>query len=214
MLDRPAVHLSRPPRHGITSLGFGRRTVIWLQGCDLACPGCTSLDTHAPGGDAWLADELAEVIAAAGGDGLTVSGGEPFQQPEGLEALLGAVRQRTDPRAYDIFCFSGHRIEHLQRGQQGAIDHLDALVDGRFRQDLPTNLPLRGSSNQRLHRLTLLGIDRYRWADDPAQRPALQLVFDGDGAELIGVPDPGQMDAIEHRLSEVGIELGGASWRS
>ena len=215
-MDDRVLRLNRPPRCGITTLGYGRRVAIWTQGCDLACPGCVSRDTWPSGGDAWSADDLADLIAdpASGLDGLTISGGEPFAQPQGLAALLGAVRQRTDPTSFDILCFSGHRREHLEASHPEVVAMLDALVDGRFRSDLPTELPLRGSANQRVHRLTPLAHRRYGAVDEPAPRPDLQVIFDDESVELVGIPARGQMEAIEHALSLTGIRLEGASWRS
>lgn len=211
----PALSLNRPPRSGITSLGFGTRAAIWTQGCDIGCPGCISRDTHAPGGDEWEPEVLAEAVTAGGHlDGLTISGGEPFQQPEALAALLDAVSAHIDRDRYDILCFTGHRREFVEARHPEVVSRLDVLVDGRYRQDLPTDLPLRGSANQRLHRLTPLARDRYGDFDRPQPRPPLQVLFDGEGVEWVGIPARGEMARIDAELAANGIRLGGASWRS
>lgn len=79
----------------VTALGPGRRIGLWLQGCALSCPGYVSRDTWAFAEDrslplpallSWCQD-----VASLGLDGVTISGGEPFAQPEALLALLEAI---------------------------------------------------------------------------------------------------------------------------
>jgi anaerobic ribonucleoside-triphosphate reductase activating protein len=66
----------------VTTLGPGRRVGVWLQGCSIRCQGCISVDT-------WIKDRgittVDEVVTAlqlwlSRADGITVSGGEPFDQ--------------------------------------------------------------------------------------------------------------------------------------
>ena len=64
--------------------GPGLRAVVWFQACTLGCPGCFNPDTHDPraGYDAHTAGLAASVLALRPTvAGLSVSGGEPLQQP-------------------------------------------------------------------------------------------------------------------------------------
>ncbi|MEU1950135.1 4Fe-4S cluster-binding domain-containing protein, partial [Streptomyces sp. NPDC020125] len=88
----------------VETLGPGRRLGIWTQGCGLACAGCMSRHTWDPlGGASRTVPSLVGLwreALARGADGLTVSGGEPLDQPAALEALLaGAVRARAEATA-------------------------------------------------------------------------------------------------------------------
>ena len=75
----------------VTVLGPGRRIGIWVQGCSIGCPGCLSQDTWSP--DAAEPVSVARVIETCRRvskdelDGVTISGGEPFDQPDGLRCL-------------------------------------------------------------------------------------------------------------------------------
>ena len=143
--------------------GPGVRAVLWLQGCDLACPGCYNPATHAERGGTVraVADLAAEIEALGDGiEGISVSGGEPLQQPEGLLRLLATLRART---RLSVLLFSGYTIEEIRSRPLGpaVLDHLDVLVDGRFVARRRLARGLRGSANQRIHLLT----DRYDRAD-------------------------------------------------
>ena len=81
--------------------GPGVRTVIWLQGCTLCCPGCFNPGTHSAEPRLLMpeADLLARIIADQHEiEGVSISGGEPLQQPEGLLAMIEHLAaSRTTP---------------------------------------------------------------------------------------------------------------------
>jgi anaerobic ribonucleoside-triphosphate reductase activating protein len=74
--------------------GPGLRAVVWFQGCTLGCPGCFNLATHdSQAGRHADTESLAAEILALGTriEGISISGGEPFQQPEALLDLLSRL---------------------------------------------------------------------------------------------------------------------------
>lgn len=209
------IRLNRPPRVGVRTLGYGTRIAVWVQGCTLACDGCASRDTWDPRGgtSVSVADLAAEVIdRSAGLDGLTLTGGEPLQQAPALAELVAAVRAARGRDAFDVLCFTGLSFAAARRRAPELVDALDVVVDGRYRADEPTLLPLRGSANQRVHLLTPLAEARYGDLDTQG-RPPLQFELTGAGVELIGVPRPGELDGLERALGAGGLTVEGASWR-
>ena len=78
-----------------TVLGPGNRTVVWFHGCARGCPGCVAAGMNA-GADyvRYTPDELSRrVLAVDGVEGVTLSGGEPFDQDvEPMTIFLMAVR--------------------------------------------------------------------------------------------------------------------------
>jgi anaerobic ribonucleoside-triphosphate reductase activating protein len=69
--------------------GPGIRFVLFVQGCEMNCPGCHNPATHDKnGGFDMSVDELmAQIAANPLIDGVTFSGGEPFLQAEKLTPL-------------------------------------------------------------------------------------------------------------------------------
>jgi len=55
-------------------------------------------------------------------EGVTISGGEPFDQADALHALLMAVRERTTG---DILVYSGHAFETIAP----LVAAMDGLID-------------------------------------------------------------------------------------
>jgi len=64
--------------------GPGFRFSCFVQGCPHHCPGCHNPESHDPnGGREMTVEEVAEqLLGNPLTDGLTLSGGEPFAQPE------------------------------------------------------------------------------------------------------------------------------------
>lgn len=141
--------------HGSVVEGFGRRSVLQTQGCNLACASCNSRQTHSFSGGVLLSiAEAVELLLDPTGeprDGVTVLGGEPFLQPAGLAALLLELKKRK----VHITLYSGFTIEELrarcERSVHEALALTDVLIDGRFVAALSKGAgEWRGSSNQRV----------------------------------------------------------------
>ncbi len=133
--------------------GPGARFVVWLQGCTLGCPGCFNPTTHdATGGSEVTVAELAAQMAAARVEGLSLSGGEPLQQPAAATALLDAARSL----GMSTLAFSGYTMEEIRvlPGGPEVLARLDVLIDGRYVSSDRLASGLRGSANQRIQLLT------------------------------------------------------------
>lgn len=177
--------------------GPGRRFALWVQGCTLACPGCCNPEMFADrGGELLDAGALAaRIVGTPGIEGLSVLGGEPFQQAEAVAGLCAAVRAA----GLSVMVYSGYTLAELRAlpgpGPAALLAETDLLVDGRYVRELPE--PRRrwlGSSNQRLHFLT----GRYRPEDPRFSQPntvELRLV----GGQLTVNGWPAGADALRRR---------------
>lgn len=151
--------------------GPGKRFALWVQGCSIRCPGCCNPEMFSrTGGTSFEPSELGAMILAARSryrlEGISLLGGEPFEQAAGLADLVEKLRSEN----LSVMTFSGYRLEELQGSADSAIQRLlsatDVLVDGRFDASRPdTARRWIGSTNQRVHFLN----DRYS-AEDPCWR--------------------------------------------
>jgi organic radical activating enzyme len=102
------------PRSAVN--GPGERVVVWLQGCDLRCPGCWNPSSH--GFDRSRdkpVDEVGEwILSCQGVEGVTVSGGEPFQQALELRLLCEYLKLRQP--SFSIGLFTGYTMNELAQG--------------------------------------------------------------------------------------------------
>ena len=206
----------------VTVLGPGRRIGIWLQGCSIRCKGCVSRDT-------WERDEgrdlpVGELVAwcrqtaDAGFDGITISGGEPFDQPEALAALLDEFVRWRDSNGldFDILCYSGYPLAALERHHATLLARLDALIPEPYVDALPLTHVWRGSANQRLVLLSDRGRSRYQaYVDARAATlgKRIQATVSGNRVFYIGIPARGDMAALEKACAARGVGFGSVSWR-
>ena len=134
--------------------GPGIRFSIFTQGCSHHCPGCQNPQTWSfDGGELVDTDDLLAKIAKNPLlKGITLTGGEPFEQAEPLISLCEACRAR----GLDVWAYSGYTFEQLIDGAAGEaakelLGLCDVLVDGLFVESLQSyDLKWRGSSNQRV----------------------------------------------------------------
>lgn len=159
--------------------GPGLRYAVFVQGCSHGCPGCHNPESQpAEGGtETTLAALLADIRANGLAHDVTLSGGEPFEQPKACAALAAELKRN----GYGIWCYTGYlyddlagraeaaRTQQAQREEAGLtgnaltegiaddlavgdlLDSIDVLVDGPFVESRKSlELKWCGSSNQRL----------------------------------------------------------------
>ena len=135
--------------------GPGIRFVVFTQGCPHHCPGCHNPVTHPFEGGKIVETEriLTEIDKNPLLKGVTLSGGEPFCQPEPLAELAKGIHAR----GMDVMTYSGYTFEQLlekgetESGISALLEETDILVDGRFIEaEKSLLLKFRGSKNQRI----------------------------------------------------------------
>lgn len=134
--------------------GPGIRFVVFVQGCPHRCPGCHNPATHDPDGgyegdtDSLLAAFRENPLLA----GVTLSGGEPFEQAAPLAAFAREIRALGK----NVCTYTGYTCEYLlahleeHEGWRALLEESDVLIDGPFRiEQKSLQLHFRGSANQR-----------------------------------------------------------------
>jgi anaerobic ribonucleoside-triphosphate reductase activating protein len=135
--------------------GPGIRLVVFTQGCKHHCPGCHNPHTHSfEGGTLIDIDDIIKQMKSNPLlDGITLSGGDPFEQAEALSELA----QRVKSMGYNVMTYTGYTFEYILenkdkiKGWDRLINETDILVDGRFEIAKKSMLlKFRGSENQRI----------------------------------------------------------------
>lgn len=165
--------------------GPGCRAVVWVQGCDRACPGCFNPASWPFEINQLVAiDEIVEtVLSEPSHEGVTFSGGEPFWQAP----ALAEVARRIKAAGLNVMSFTGFTLEALQRqdAPTGAADllaQLDLLIDGPYVQTQAIHDPTSpvSSRNQRVRVLNPALRDRITWASDQIEIHILK-----DGSRIV-----------------------------
>lgn len=133
--------------------GPGLRTAVFVQGCSHRCPGCHNPGSHDPAGgrDMDTADILATMAQNPLCAGLTLSGGEPFEQA----APCLALAKGAHAMGKTVWAYTGYTLEALRASADPSVAALlaeaDVLVDGPYLEaQRSLELKFRGSKNQRL----------------------------------------------------------------
>ncbi|MFD7825996.1 4Fe-4S single cluster domain-containing protein [Kitasatospora sp. NPDC059803] len=196
---------------GTRALGPGLRSVLWVQGCPFTCRGCMSPQ--------WIPDRRARLVAPSElasellhdsrVTGLTLSGGEPMEQADALAEMVAHARAERD---LSVLCFTGYRLEQLHAdppnpGVARLLACVDTLVDGRYVAALDDGRGLRGSRNQRVHRLNPRAEEAN---EDFEESPrSVEIALEGPTALLVGVPPPGLLTAFDTAVDAVRARLRG-----
>jgi anaerobic ribonucleoside-triphosphate reductase activating protein len=206
----------------VTVLGPGRRIGLWLQGCSIRCKGCVSQDT-------WPADparalpvktllDWCKRVARDGFDGVTISGGEPFDQPKALAALLDGLSawRKTASLDFDLLCYSGYPLKTLEKKHARLLAKLDAAVPEPYADGRPLGHLWRGSDNQTLVPLSARGEARYaEYVEAPqvTDDKRMQVAVEDGRLWMIGIPHRGDMTALDALCRTRGLTLDEVSWR-
>lgn len=133
--------------------GEGVRHSLFVSGCTHHCEGCFNAIAWNFNYGKEFTREVEDAIITDLKDnkvqGLSLLGGEPLDNVEGLLPFIKRVRVES-PQS-DIWCWSGYTFDELLETQKEMLELIDVLIDGKFvisKKDL--KLKFRGSSNQRI----------------------------------------------------------------
>lgn len=131
---------------------------LWTVGCPHHCKGChnQNLWDYSAGQDIPIKTVINEIKEKINKNGImrnfSVLGGEPLdpQNIKDVDEVLKEVRA-----AYPnikIYLWTGYTFEELSQREdaQNVLKNVDVLIEGRYIEELRADLPLRGSSNQRV----------------------------------------------------------------
>lgn len=140
--------------------GFGCRVTIWFSGCNRRCPGCHNPHTwdYNQGKPLLSKEVLDKIYTEVDHDyiqGITLSGGDPFDQDEqSLKELREFIKMfKFKFPVKDIWIYSGGLYEDFIKNDiiREILIWSDVLVDGPFIKELKQlDLPFKGSTNQRI----------------------------------------------------------------
>lgn len=130
--------------------GEGLRNSLYMAGCSHHCSEChnpQSWDIH--NGNPVSIDEIIEQLVDEYCN-ITISGGDPFYQPEGLFQLLKTLKE-THPEK-NIWVYTGYTYEQLIKNEQfkKSLQYIDVLVDGPYDHTKRNLSRFCGSTNQRI----------------------------------------------------------------
>lgn len=174
----------------VKTLGPGQRIGIWTVGCPRRCPGCTSPELLLPNQEKEVPlSKIYKMLRSIPQpvQGVTISGGEPFYQPDELAELVQYIRKNITA---DILVYTGYTLDELQAANSKAIQAILAtiavLIDGAYQIEKNDNKPLRGSANQRL----IFFNNEFRPAYEEIMlgRRQMQNIFFGQSCLSIGIP--------------------------
>lgn len=186
----------------VTTLGPGQRLAIWVQGCSRRCPGCVSPELQQPGGVDYPVEELAGLlnrqISLQSLDGITISGGEPFDQGDALLELCSLLDCR------DILVYTGYSARELFQRYPGALENsaIGVLITGPYVEALDDDRPLRGSSNQEMLFLREELRKTYlQYLEGQVRKQ--QFFFRSSEVYMAGLPPAGQAQAIRDAITHI-----------
>lgn len=117
-------------------------------------------------------------------EGVTFTGGEPFEQADALAAAAAMFRAR----GLSVMSYSGYTLaEIVSLGRRSLLEQLDILVDGEYDEQQKVHRLWRSSANQTVHFLT----SRYESLRHEAELPMyeMEVVLEGKHVVMTGFPD-------------------------
>lgn len=143
--------------------GTGIRVSLFVSGCTIHCNGCFNAQTwnfdFGVPYDQEIENRILAELAKDFYEGITILGGEPFEESNQRELVKLIRRIRLELPAKNVWMFSGYVYDRdlIAGGKRHIdvtdeiLDSIDVLVDGPFvigQKNLM--LKFRGSENQRI----------------------------------------------------------------
>lgn len=201
------IQLSRL-HYPVTTLGYGKRIGLWFQGCSIRCKGCVSVDTWELDSDKNISLEalyplLQQWMSQA--DGITISGGEPFEQFDALHTLLRFIHQQKTEQDFSVLVYTGYSFKAINKQIVALEGLVDALITEPFIAHSSQTKALQGSDNQCLYILTALGEKHFSDNNLIAMNTTQLDISQIDKTIwLAGIPVQGDMSKLVRRLRNKG----------
>lgn len=170
--------------------GPGKRIVIWVQGCTIGCKGCfnTTLQPHVAKTlvvPEKFALEIVKLCKDNNCEGITLTGGEPFQQ----SCSLGILTKMIKENKISVVCFSGYSSKKLLKSKdtnvRSLLDNIDILIAGPFQKHV--HYPNRTWFDDPDKELVFL-TDTYD-RNDSFSTDNVEYIVDGEKIQLSGFVD-------------------------
>ena len=140
--------------------GPGKRAAIWVQGCNKRCTGCCNINMQELKENIIVkTNDLIELLDKSRNEnlieGITLLGGEPILQAEGLSNIAAWCKNKN----LSVILFTGYLYEELLALSNFYVNRLientDVLIDGPFiKEKYDYKRDWVGSENQRVFFLT------------------------------------------------------------
>ncbi len=189
----------------IKVLGPGDRLGIWFAGCNHKCKGCSNPELWVQKKE-WKMEisDLLRIIKIISGtrriDGFTITGGDPFEQPEALNELLCGLKEIAD----DILVYTGYRYSQIKDRYSEVLKKISVLIDGPYIEERNRGKRLKGSDNQRIIYLDS-DIRKKYLAYLKGKHADIQNFSTGDSVISVGIHLPGYSDDLDRKAKEKGL---------
>lgn len=186
-------------------LGPGNRVGIWFAGCEHHCKGCSNPEL-------WdfnkryktsinVVENLLEKVAQDYIiDGFTLTGGDPFFQPEALKDLLPVLKNYAD----DILVYTGYDYVEVKDKYPDLLNTVTVLIDGKYIEELNNATPLKGSENQNI----IIIDEKYKEFYELYLKNVenkIQNFMLLDGVVSVGIHKPGYEKVLDNILMKKGL---------
>lgn len=133
--------------------GPGKRSVIWVQGCDKKCAKCCNKQFQEfyktiPINIDELSNNIIKDYLKYSLRGITFSGGEPLHELH-KQAIQKLIKTLKDKINIDIMAFSGYSKEEIP---DWAPNYFDMIISGPYMEELNNKTGIISSSNQEIIR--------------------------------------------------------------
>ena len=177
----------------VTVLGPGNRLCLWMRGCSQNCPRCISPEFRLKGKKQIPVQQLKvllnQIIEKENLNGVTISGGEPFEQAEELFSLCSGLI------CDDILVYSGlsKTVIFSQFENSLLTANIAVLIAGPYIDSLNDNRPLIGSSNQEICYIKAALRQRYENYISVSERKIQQFTDESGDLFFAGIPPRNQL---------------------
>lgn len=186
-------------------LGPGKRIGIWFDGCKHNCKGCSNPELHEFKEEYKVSLEtivqmISKVVITHPVDGFTITGGDPFEQPDALEQLVDYLSTVSK----DILVYTGYEYKELIETNKSILDKIAVLIDGKYVEKQNVGEVLRGSSNQNIIILNSDFEDLYQ-SYISSTESEIQNFYINNSVISVGIHKPGYEVAIDEVLTRKGL---------